>query len=140
VTLFAFIIVQPPQLYTHLELTLCTRSLFVGRQKYGDKVRADTTLLDVMRGMSVQPTTDLLPTRFTSFLPTFPCLPVHLYIFFIAYEQAIPLLVFPGSVPHLRTFRLGSTSGAKLTVPPDQPISANNHEHGGKCHIRKTEK
>jgi len=47
-TLFAFVIVQPPQLYTHLELTLSVRSLFVGRQKYEKKVKADATLLDVM--------------------------------------------------------------------------------------------
>jgi len=78
-TLFTFAIVQPPQLYTHLELTLRARSLFVGRLKYGDKVKADATVLDMMRGMSIQPTADPLPTRFTSFLSTFPCLPVHLY-------------------------------------------------------------
>ena len=96
-TLFTFAIVQPPQLYTHLELTLRARSLFVGRLKYGDKVKADATVLDMMRGMSIQPTAAPLPTRFTSLLSTFPCLPVHLYIFFIAYERTVPLLVFPSS-------------------------------------------
>ena len=61
-TLFAFVIVQPPQLHTHLELelTLCAHPVFVGRQKYGDKVKAGATLLDVMRGVSRQPTADLL--------------------------------------------------------------------------------
>ena len=117
-TLFAFVIVQPPQLHTHLELelTLCAHPVFVGCQKYGDKVKAGATLLDVMRGMYRQPTTDLLLSRLTSFLPTFACLPVHLYIFFVAYERAIPLRVFPSSVPHPQTFRLSSWYLMRLLV------------------------
>jgi len=117
-TLFAFAIVQPSQLYTQLELTLYTRSLSVRREKYGDKVKADATLLDVhvMRGMSIHPTADPLPTRFTPFLSTFPCLPVYLYIFFVAYERAIPLRVFPSSVPHLRTFSPSSCYLMRLLV------------------------
>jgi len=73
-TLFAFVIVQLPQLYTHLELTLYarSRSLFAGRQKYGDKVKAAATLVNVMQGMYIQPTADQLPTRFTSFLLACP--------------------------------------------------------------------
>ena len=40
---------------THLELTLCARWLFIGRQEYGDEAKADATLLDVIRGISVDP-------------------------------------------------------------------------------------
>jgi len=39
--------------------------------------------------------TNPLPTRFTSFLPTVPRPSVRLYIYFIAYEQAMHPLVFP---------------------------------------------
>ena len=53
--------------------------MFVGRQKYGDQVKADTILQDVMREIYVPPTANSLPTRFTSFLPT-PRPPVRLYV------------------------------------------------------------
>ena len=46
--------------------------MLVGRQEYGDEVKADTLLRDVMRGPSVPPTTNPLPTRFTSFPPRVP--------------------------------------------------------------------
>jgi hypothetical protein len=38
----------------------------------GDTVRTGTTLLDVMRGTSIQPISGLLPIRCTSLMPTFP--------------------------------------------------------------------
>ena len=59
--------------------------MLVGRQEYGDEVKADTILRDIMRGMSVPPTTNSLPTRFTSFPPTAPRLArslvyIHYYL------------------------------------------------------------
>ena len=41
--------------------------MLVGRQKYGDNVKAGTILRDVLRGISVPHTTNPLPTRFASF-------------------------------------------------------------------------
>ena len=59
---------------------------------------------------------DLPPTRFVSFPPTVPRPPVRLYILFIAYERAIPLIC-PRSASRQRTFRLSSlNSGVALGV------------------------
>ena len=51
--------------------------MLVGRQEYEDEVTADTLLRDVMGEPSVPPTTNPLPTRFTSFPPT--ALYIHYY-------------------------------------------------------------
>ena len=73
--------------------------MHVGHQEYGDEVKANTILRDIMRGMSVPPTANPLLARFTSFPPTVPRPPVRLSIYIITYERAIHPLVFPSS-PH----------------------------------------
>ena len=73
--------------------------MLVSRQKYGDEVKADTLLRGVVRGASVPPTANPLPTRFTSFPPTVPHPPVRFYRYIIPYERAIHPLLFPRS-PH----------------------------------------
>ena len=62
-----------------------------GRQKYGDEVKADTILRDVMRGASVLATANPLPTRFRSFPTTAPRPPILLYIYIITCELYILL-------------------------------------------------
>ena len=73
--------------------------MLVGRQKYGDEVKSNTILRDVMQGTSVPPAANPLLTRFTSFPPTVPRPPVRLYIYIITCERAIHPLLFPSS-PH----------------------------------------
>ena len=73
--------------------------MLVGRQEYGDELKADALLRGIIRGMSVPPTTNPLLVRFTSFPPTVPRPPVRLYIYIITYERAIHPLVSPSS-PH----------------------------------------
>ena len=69
--------------------------MFVCRKKYSDEVKADTMLRDVMQGMSVPPTANLLLTRSTSFPPTVPRPPVRLYIAKI-YAPSFALLIVDG--------------------------------------------
>ena len=68
--------------------------MLVGRQKYGDEMKTENILRDAMRGTSVPPTANPLPTRFTSFPPTVPHPPVRLYMHLITCERAIHPLVF----------------------------------------------
>ena len=62
--LFPLVTVQLRQLYANHVCTACARSLFVGRWKYVDRVRANATLRDVMRGTSISPTANPAPIRF----------------------------------------------------------------------------
>ena len=97
-TLFAFVSVQPPQLYTHLDLTLCACSLFDVQRKYGDK------LCYVMQGISIQPPRRATPDPIHVLPAKIPCPPVYLYILFITYEHYTALFVFASSASHRRTF------------------------------------
>jgi hypothetical protein len=65
------------------------RSIFAGCLNYGDEVKADTMLHGVLRGISVPPTANPVPTV--------PRPHVRLCIYIIAYERTIQPLVFSSS-------------------------------------------
>ena len=72
--------------------------MFVGRKKYGDKVKADTMLRGVMQGMSI-PTHRESTTGPIHVLPTdHPSSARFACIYIFAYERTICFLLFPGPV------------------------------------------